>query len=178
MGIYERNLSKGSLWGDYILILVTLGTHELPFTRLLESVEELKKDFNVTENIVVQSGNTHFKSDVMEVIPFVSYEEMEVLYERASLIICHGGTGSIITGLKKGKKVVAAARLKKYGEHNDDHQKEIIKIFIEAGYLLEWRENDDLAKVIHQLESFKPKPFISQKERLLNLLETFIDSKL
>ncbi len=37
--------------------------------------------------------------------------------------------------LKKGKKVIAAARLKKYGEHDNDHQLQIIEAFKEDGYI-------------------------------------------
>ena len=40
-----------------------------------------------------------------------------------------GVSGSIITGLKYNKKVIAAARLKEYGEHTNNHQLQIIKNF-------------------------------------------------
>ncbi len=40
MGIDEKALSKSCLWRFDLLILVVLGTHELPFTRLLKEVEK------------------------------------------------------------------------------------------------------------------------------------------
>ncbi|WP_138419873.1 PssE/Cps14G family polysaccharide biosynthesis glycosyltransferase [Aquibacillus sediminis] len=157
------------------MILVTLGTHEMPFDRLLQAIEQAKQQLQLDEEIIVQSGNTKYKSDAMKLIPFVSYEEMSKLYDDARLIICHGGTGSIITGLKKDKRVIAAARLNKYGEHNDDHQLEIISIFTEAGYILEWKEDESLADVIEQASTFEPKKFVSKKEQLLSVLEDFIE---
>ncbi|MDL4838890.1 PssE/Cps14G family polysaccharide biosynthesis glycosyltransferase [Aquibacillus rhizosphaerae] len=158
------------------MILVTLGTHEMPFDRLLKAIEQAKADLNLEEEIIVQSGNTKYNSDVMKMIPFVSYEEMNKLYDDARLIISHGGTGSIITGLKKDKRVIAAARLKKYGEHNDDHQLEIIKIFTESGYILEWKEESSLSEVIEEASEFEPKHFESKKEQLLTLLQNFIEA--
>ena len=43
---------------------------------------------------------------------------------------------SIITGLKNNKKVIAAARLEKYGEHTNDHQLEIANEFAKEGYII------------------------------------------
>jgi UDP-N-acetylglucosamine transferase subunit ALG13 len=157
------------------LIFVVLGTHELPFTRLLKEVEELKKSGNITEEIIVQSGHTKYESDVMTLKPFVSYEEMEDLFEKARLVITHAGTGSVVTGLKKGKKVIAVARLQKYGEHNDDHQLELVDVFLEKGYILTWMENESLAEVLKQVDTFEPAPFKSGKKQMLSILEDFIE---
>lgn len=157
------------------MILVVLGTHELPFLRLLNEVEALKRSGDIQSDVFVQKGHTPFESQYMTVKDFVSYDEMDRLYDEAELIITHGGTGSIVTGLKKGKKVIAVARLEKYGEHNDDHQREIIQEFVNAHYLLEWDDNTPLIDVIHQAESFTPLPFVAGRDQILELLRNFID---
>lgn len=158
------------------MILVLLGTHELPFTRLLQEVERIKKEGIVDDEFIVQNGHTKYNSDVLTLKPFVSYEEMEELTERARLIITHAGTGSVISGIKKGKKVIAAPRLQKYGEHNDNHQLELVQVFKEAHHILSWEEGEDLAEVIKESEHFDPKPFKSEKEKMLSLLKNFIDN--
>ena len=84
----------------------------------------------ITDKVVVQAGCTKFKSDNMEIFDFVSNKKLEELISESRLIITHGGVGSILTGIKYGKPVIAAARLKKYKEHNNDHQKQIIKEFV------------------------------------------------
>ncbi|WP_085994105.1 PssE/Cps14G family polysaccharide biosynthesis glycosyltransferase [Oceanobacillus senegalensis] len=157
------------------MILVLLGTHELPFTRLLKEVERLKVNGTIDEEIIVQNGHTKYESDVLTLKPFVSFEEMDQLYNQARFVITHAGTGSVITGLKKGKKVIAAARLEKYGEHNDDHQIELVSVFVEQGHILSWEDGEDLGNVIQQLETFEPIPFHSEKEKLLGLLRDFIE---
>lgn len=158
------------------MILVLLGTHELPFTRLIKEVELLKLEGIIEDEIIVQNGNTKYESDVLHLKPFVSYDEMDKLLDQAKYIITHAGTGSILSGLKKGKKVIAAPRLKKYGEHNDDHQLEIVEVFEEQGHILVWHDGEKLKDVIAKLDHFEPRPFISKKDKMLKLLKDFIDS--
>ncbi len=102
---------------------------------------------------------------------------MEDLYRKASYIITHGGTGSITMGMKMGKKVIAVPRLIKYGEHNDDHQLEIVKQFYETGHILYWNDPLDLGDVIRQVENFKPVQFESGNRKILSLIKEFIDKQ-
>lgn len=170
-----RCISKSGVWGVYLLIFVVLGTHELPFTRLLEEVERLAIEGVINERIVVQSGHTKYESTKMELIPFMSFEEMDRLYDEARLIIAHAGTGSIIQGVKKGKRVIAVPRLAKYGEHNDDHQLEIVAQFGQAGHIIGTDGPSQLEEALLKAENFEPVPFVSGKENILKLLEDFID---
>ncbi|WP_227394321.1 PssE/Cps14G family polysaccharide biosynthesis glycosyltransferase [Jeotgalibacillus aurantiacus] len=157
------------------MILVVLGTHELPFKRLLEQVEKQIDAGIIDEEVIVQNGHTAFKSKKMTFIPFMSYQQMEELYDQASLIITHGGTGSITQGIKIGKKMIAVPRLKKYGEHNDDHQIEIVEQFSNSNHLLKWTDEDDLGLTIKEARVFQPEPFTSGRVKILSILETFID---
>jgi UDP-N-acetylglucosamine transferase subunit ALG13 len=158
------------------LIFVVLGTHELPFTRLLEAIDEQIELGNINEEVIVQVGHTRYRSDNMKFIKFTTYEEMERLYREARFIITHGGTGSITMGVKMGKKVIAVPRLLKYGEHNDDHQLEIVKQFYELGHILYWDEHLDLADVLKKVNDFQPRPFISSRTRIIKLIEDFIEN--
>ena len=76
----------------------------------------------------------------MKLFTFISYQEMDQLIDKADLIITHGGTGSIITPLKKGKKVIACSRLSRYKEHVDSHQEQLVKTFAQEGYILKLNE--------------------------------------
>jgi UDP-N-acetylglucosamine transferase subunit ALG13 len=158
------------------LIFVVLGTHELPFTRLLKEVEKQIMVGNIDEEVIVQVGHTPYRSPYMQMIEFTTYDEMERLYREASFIITHGGTGSITTGLKMGKKMIAAPRLTKYGEHNDDHQIEIVSQFEKTGHLLAFYDGDDLGEKLAQIRSFSPAPFVSGKKEIINIIKTFIDT--
>ncbi|MBU8881157.1 exopolysaccharide biosynthesis protein [Bacillus sp. FJAT-29790] len=160
------------------MIFVVLGTHELPFDRLLKEIDHQIDNGNITENVLVQAGHTKYRSNKMDFIDFTTYEEMAELYEKASFIITHGGTGSITMGVKMGKKVIAVPRLIKYGEHNDDHQKEIVKQFWKSGHLLYWDEPLLFEDVLEKLPRFEPVPYRSGKSEILTIIRDFIDKKI
>ena len=155
------------------MILVTLGTQSQKFYRLLDAVEKL----NTKEKIIVQAGGSaDYKSDKMEIFDFISYDQMQEYIDKADLIITHGGTGSIIMPLQKNKKIIACARLEKYGEHVNDHQKEIVDVFAEEGHILKFDDGDDLQKIYDESKKFKPKKYISNTNKFKNELHKEIDS--
>lgn len=154
------------------MILVTLGTQSQKFYRLLEAIEKLNTD----EEIIVQAGGSaDFVSSKMKIFDFISYEEMEKYIDEASLVITHGGTGSIIMPLQKGKKVIAAPRLGKYEEHINDHQTEITSVFCEQGYILEFNDGDDLQILYEKSKKFLPKVYKSNTDKFIKQLQDEIE---
>lgn len=153
------------------MILVTLGTQKQQFTRLLEYIENT----NINDEIIVQAGFTKFESKKMKIFDFIDYDEMNKYIDKADLIITHAGTGSIVSALKKEKKVIACARKSKYLEHVDDHQEEIVEVFYEEGYILKIDDNLNLDDVYKKSIEFKPKKFVSNTENFIKLLEKEID---
>lgn len=156
------------------MILVVLGTQDKPFTRLLKALESQKKSGLIDDEIIVQSGTTQYSSDVMKCFDLIPIEEFDHLIETADLMITHGGVGSILGALKKHKKVIAVARLQEYGEHVNDHQKEILEQFEQMGYLLCCENFDDLHEMIHQIHQFVPKPYQSTTENVVNVIKNYI----
>lgn len=154
------------------MILVTLGTQKQPFTRLLDRLE----NSNIKDEIIVQAGHTNYKSKKMKIIDFIDYEEMNKLVDKADIIITHGGTGSIVGPLKKNKKVIAAARLKKYGEHVDDHQIQIVDMFADVGYILKLDENSNLDDLVGQIKKKKMKKFVSNTDNFIKKMKEEIDN--
>lgn len=173
MGNIKEILSKCQSLGVDLLILVTLGTQLQPFTRLLDAIENA----NIDEEIIVQAGLTKYESKKMKIFDFVSYEEMEELVKKARIIITHGGTGSIVEPLKKDKVIIGCARLKKYGEHVDDHQTELIGIFSEEGHILEYKDGDNLGEILEKAQNFKPKKYISNTPKFIQLLREEINRR-
>lgn len=149
------------------MILVTLGTQKEQFTRLLDYIE----NSNIKDKIIVQAGHTKYKSKKMEIFDFIPYEKMDEYINNADIIITHSGTGSVLTPLKKGKKVIVCARLSKYDEHVDDHQVELLEVFKEEGYVLELSEDNNLDEVYKEAKKFKPKKYISNTENFIKQLK-------
>ena len=157
------------------MIFVTLGTQDKPFERLLASIEEQIEKGNIIEEVVVQAGYTKYATEKMQVFDLVDREEFVRLVNECNILITHGGLGSILTGLKNNKKVIACPRLYKYGEHMNDHQMQIVSVFAKEGYLLEYQENDDLGEVLKRVADFSPKKFASNTEKFVNMIEQFIE---
>ena len=159
------------------MILVTLGTQDKPFTRLLDSINEQIEKGNIEDEVIVQAGYTKYESKNMKIFDLVDREEFQELINKCDLLITHGGVGSILTGLKNNKKVIVCPRLSKYKEHMNDHQIQIVNNFFKAGYILEFQEGDDLGEILKQAKKFKPKKFSSNTNNFVSVIEEFIDSK-
>lgn len=159
------------------MILVTLGTQDKKFTRLLDSIQKLIDKKIIKEKVIVQAGCTSdYKSEQMEIFDLIPMDEFDKLISECDILITHGGVGSIITGLNNNKKVIAAARLKKYGEHTNDHQLQIIENFAQQKYIISLDNFDDLEKILKNIKSFKPKKYKSNKEKFIKIIENEIDS--
>jgi UDP-N-acetylglucosamine transferase subunit ALG13 len=116
------------------MIFVTLGTQKQNFNRLLEEIENCNILKN--EEIVAQVGYTKFSSDRIKIVDFLETDEFNNYISNAEFIITHGGVGSIFSALLKNKKVIAMPRLKKFGEHVDDHQIEICEKLANMNYIV------------------------------------------
>ena len=143
------------------MILVTLGTQDKGFERLLEAIQKQIDNKVINEKVVVQAGHTKFESKDMEIFELIPMDEFDDLIRSCDLLIKHGGVGPIITGLKNDKVVSAAARLYKYKEHNNDHQLQIIKNFDKAGYILNLEDFDKLDELLEKAKTFVPKKYES-----------------
>lgn len=156
------------------MILVTLGTQDKPFTRLLDAIQKAVNDGIIKEEVIVQAGHTKYESRNMKIFDLIPTDEFDQLVKKCRILITHGGVGSIITGLKAGKIVIAAARLSKYKEHTNDHQKQIIREFVDAGYLVELKDFNQLGKTFAYAKKFHPKKFESNTKNFISLIENYI----
>lgn len=158
------------------MILVMLGTQNNSFHRLLEEVDRLIEIGRINEDVIVQAGYTKYESDNMKIIDFVSDDEIEKIEQQADLIITHGGVGSIIGSIEKGKKVIAVPRLKQYGEHVNDHQLDIVESFDKLGYIIGIEDVSQLGEALQRVDKFKPKKYIQNTGNIIKIVEDFIDN--
>lgn len=161
------------------MILVLLGTQNNSFHRLLEKMDELIKKGTIEEKVLVQSGYTRYESNNMRIFDLIPQEELEKYQEQADLIITHGGVGSIISSIKKGKKVIAVPRLHQYQEHVNDHQKQIVESFHKKGYIIGIQSVDDLEQAILEMQEFIPVKYETKEDgncKMLQIIENFIEN--
>ena len=157
------------------MILVTLGTQDKNFVRLLEKIDQLINNGLIKDKVIVQAGFTKYNSENMEIFDLIPQDEFNDLMDKADIIITHGGVGNIISALEKNKKVIAVPRLAKYGEHINDHQTQIIAKFNALGYIIGLQDVDELDDAVKQIKKFKPKKFVHDNRKMLNLVSELID---
>ena len=157
------------------MILVMLGTQDKSFERLLKMVSSEIEKGNIKEKVIVQAGYTQYKSPNMEIFDLIDAKKLDQLIKESSLIITHGGVGSIISSLKQNKNVIACPRLKKYKEHTNDHQCQIVNEFANAGYILTLNEDDKLSEVLEKSKKFVPKKLESNTKNMEKLIMDYIN---
>jgi UDP-N-acetylglucosamine transferase subunit ALG13 len=103
------------------VILVTVGTHEQSFARLLREVDRLNDAGLLPDRVFCQSGYSDYEPRV-DSAPMVPHHEMQARIEEASVVVTHGGPGSIMPVLAAGRPLVLVPRRQTFEEHVDDHQ--------------------------------------------------------
>lgn len=152
-----------------------LGTQNNSFHRLLEEIERNIENGVIQEEVIVQAGYTKYESKNMAIFDMIPREQLENIEQEARMVITHGGVGSIISCLQRGKKVIAVPRLHQYEEHVNDHQKEIVKKFQQKGYLMGIQSVQNLKEAILRVEEFKPVPYQPNNQKMLQIIEEFIE---
>ena len=104
------------------LVFVTVGTDHHPFHRLVAWVDGWFSDQDPTSvRCLVQTGTSR-PPGRGEHVEFMSYRDMERTIEAATVVVCHGGPGSIMLCRWLGKRPIVVPRRRDLGEHVDDHQ--------------------------------------------------------
>lgn len=157
------------------MILVTLGTQDKSFKRLLDEIENELEKGDIKEQVIVQAGFTKYDSKHMLIFDLIPMDEFDKLVSECRILITHAGVGSILTGLKNNKKVIAVPRLAKYNEHTNDHQLDITNEFYKRGYLLKVDNMNELGDILKNIDKFEPKKYVSNTKNMVKLIEDYID---
>lgn len=138
------------------LVFATVGA-TLPFDRLVSIVDQAKRDGLLPERVILQIGDSaKVPGSVEEVHASIPFNEVKEILRRADIVICHGGTGSLITALQNGCRVIAVPRLFSLGEHYDDHQLEVTSAFAQRGLLAVVDGEQDFATALAQVRAQQP----------------------
>ncbi len=157
------------------MILITLGTQDKSFIRLLKEVDKLIDSGIIKDKVVAQCGYTNYCSDNIDTFDYIGVNKFQKLVSECDILITHGGVGSIMEGLKNNKKVIAVSRLKKYKEHTNDHQTQVVKALDKDKNIIGITNVKDLEEAFIKCRTFKPVKFISNKSKFVNEIKKIID---
>lgn len=131
------------------MIFVTVGTHEQPFNRLVQEIDNLKRDGVITEDVIMQTGYSTYEPKYCKWDKLIPYKQMIKNVEDARIVITHGGPASFIMPLQIGKTPIVVPRQKKFDEHVNDHQVEFARNVAERmGTIIPVEDITQLGKII------------------------------
>ena len=131
------------------MIFVTVGTHEQPFNRLIQKVDELKRDGVITEEVIMQTGFSTYEPKNCQWSKLIPYQQMVKNVADARIVITHGGPASFIMPLQICKIPIVVPRQHQYDEHVNDHQVEFARNVAERmGNILVVEDIEKLGRMI------------------------------
>ena len=158
------------------MIFVTLGSQKFQFDRLLQKLDELVERGVITEEITAQIGASTYLPKHYEYVRFMDREQFAATMDRCDIVVTHGGTGVIITAVKKGKKVIAVPRLAKYKEHVDDHQLQLLHQFDELQIICACYELENFEAEYREIRNKQFRPYVSNTHVIIESIEEYLES--
>ena len=157
-------------------IFVTVGSQKFQFNRLLKAVDDLcEKNVIDKDNVFAQIGYSDYCPKHYKYKDFFDKKEFDNYIDEAEIVISHGGTGSIIEALKKGKKIIAVPRLVRYKEHVDDHQTQLLKRFEELNYIYVCNDANDLKQALDIVRITEYKQYLSNTPIIIEDIRNYIE---
>jgi UDP-N-acetylglucosamine transferase subunit ALG13 len=135
------------------MILVTVGTEQYPFNRLMNWVDLLLQYGFIQDEVVVQYGSCTTLPAGVKVYQRLQSEQFIDLVQQASFVISHCGEGSLLLLEEMGKPYVLVPRTHKFKEHVDDHQVELAIALSQVGGSVAWSAGE----LVQRLHSSQPK---------------------
>ena len=158
------------------LLFVTVGA-TLPFDRMVEMVSTLKARGDIPEDIVIQTGVGGVSPKGLNTFETLPFDRMLSYLRDADIVICHGGTGSLITALREGCRTIVMPRLFEKGEHYDNHQAEITRAFANRGLVMSANSLEELAAALKIVRTRPPVSATTNPSKLISHLRQILSNR-
>jgi len=141
------------------VVFVTVGNARQEFSRLVRAVDAMCGSGAFGEEpVVVQRGHTGGESLAhCRSVDFLPLDEFDRHLREASLVVCHGGTTQL-SAIRLGKVPIVMPRRRKFGEHVNDHQVQLVEALAAEGLVVPAYEPEDLAAAISEARQRSGQP--------------------
>lgn len=159
-----------------MIFVILGGVVEYDFSRILKILDELVPELGLKkENVIAQIGHTKYEPVNYEWFRFVDGEKFNKYIDEATVIITHGGVGSILKSMNLHKKIIVFPRLYEFNEHIDNHQIEICEKLFEGGYVLYADNKEKLKKSIVAINSFIPQIWKNDNKLMESIIYDYLN---
>lgn len=160
------------------MIFVITGSEAYPFNRLIEEIDQLKKDKVITTDVFIQLGSCDYIPSFCTWEKWLPFNKMRENIASSELVISHAGAGTTLLCLEMGKKPLIVTRRKKYGEHLDDHQVEFAEMMKKLDYATVAFDVSELPNILKNISSINSYISVENEERknLVSALDDWLVS--
>ncbi|WP_163195541.1 PssE/Cps14G family polysaccharide biosynthesis glycosyltransferase [Clostridium thermarum] len=153
------------------MIFVTVGMHEQAFDRLIRTIDNLKAENIINDDVIMQTGYSSYTPKHCLFKSMMSHEEMNKNVQNAAVVITHGGPGSILLAWSSGKKPIVVPRNPMFKEHVDNHQILFARRLYKEKKIVLVENIEDLKSVIQEVKAIDCKfQYHSNTEAFTNKL--------
>jgi len=147
------------------MIFITAGTTNFPFHRLERLVLSLCKLYPNKKFIFQISEVKEIFPEFVEIVSFLKPADFDNYLRTAEMVVSHAGYASVMKALRYAKtKPIVMPRLKRYGEHVNDHQLYFARLMHKKGLISLVREKGSVNQVIsnNKYEPVKVKNYLKE----------------
>jgi UDP-N-acetylglucosamine transferase subunit ALG13 len=161
------------------MIFVTIGSavKGIEFTRLIKKMDEIAG--MIDEEVVMQIGTVPYEPQSAKYFRYAPYQENLSYFQKASLVVGHGGTGTILNALRFQIPIVVVPRRHHFGEHVDDHQVEFAQRLVGNELIKVVYDIEDLESVVREMlyrgKEVDKEMISHEKETLIKTIKDFVD---
>ncbi len=131
-------------------IVVTVGTDHHPFDRLIAWTNDWVRGHRERTGLVFAQYGTSRVRPECPGEPMLPAGRLAGLLDRADVVVCHGGPGTIAEAWRRGHLPVVVPRRRRLGEHVDDHQVEFCAMLAGHGHIRLARTPEELGELVLQ----------------------------
>jgi UDP-N-acetylglucosamine transferase subunit ALG13 len=133
------------------VIFVTVGT--IGFDKLIREIDDAIGRGDITEEVVAQIANGRYQPTRCQ--HFRTAPSLDLYYQRAALVIGHGGTGTTLEILERGLRLISVSNPTMI----DNHQHEFLEMLEAHGLINYCRDLCELPTFIRRsLQQLPPEP--------------------
>ncbi len=155
-------------------IFLSVGTHRQQFDRLVKEIDAFVGSGKIKARVFGQIGNCNYKPMNFPFEKFVDDKEYEGKIKWADVVVGHAGAGLIISSLRQNKPLILVPRLKKWGEHTDDHQIELAEKMAGRKKAIIGKDEKSLLAGIKRAGKFRP-AVKSDRNKLIKAIKGYLD---
>lgn len=148
------------------MIFVAIGTTY--FDALVRAMDRLRQDLN--EEVMMQIGRSEYVPQNCEYFRFIP--SLAPYYDRASLVVSHGGLGIVTEVMELGLPLVVVED----PQQPDRHQREILTEWEREGHLVWCKDLKELPQAIELARCQEFKPYVAPECRIHTVIAEFLHS--